>query len=324
MSFLLSIQVQRSRLDLAPIYVYVHVNDLLYCFAIDVTLGCGNGGPVMFKTKQAEDLPVPNAEDFIEPDTQVEEPPPAEAANGGDLGKHEAGGDTVVPADEMPPPPLEPEQRRKRTKKQQQEKSALIQKPPALPPSVAQAAQEALIEEKGKEGSIELNVEDQRLLKRKLDQEAQEKAETKKEEAHTKKTEAAAKALAKAEKKLEQAKAKSAALKEKLVGGVKRKLDNAFANVDDKGGPPASPPKPAAKTRARKTTKQSPNVKLSPKAKAFAANTASAASGSRSPLKDGNRREQVANKSLQLLRGLNLPGLELPPDNFSKKMLGCM
>lgn len=223
----------------------------------------------------------------------------------------------------MPPPPLEPSDRRKRAKMQQQQKSALIQKPPALPPSVAQAAQQALDQVKGQNESLELNVEDQRLLKRKLDQEAQEKAEAKKEEAHTKKETAAAKALAKAEKKLEQAKAKSAALKEKLVGGVKRRLDHAFATVDDKGGPPASPPKPAAKTRARKAQKTSPNVKLSSKAKAFAASTAS---GTRSPLKvgNGNRREQVANQSLLVLRGLNLPGLELPPDNFSKKMLGCM
>ena len=209
---------------------------------------------------------------------------------------------------------------------QQQQQSALIQKAPVLPPSLAQTAQQALEEVKGQEGTLGLNLEDQRGLKRKLDQEAQEKADAKKEETMNKKQAAAAKALEKAEHKLAQAKAKSEALKGKLVGGVKRRLDNAFAAVDDKGGPPPSPPKAAAKARTRKATKKSPNVKvsLSPKAAAFAANTAASAAGSRSPPKEGNRRQQVAEHSLKQLRDLNLPGLELPGENFSKKMLGCM
>lgn len=178
-------------------------------------------------------------------------------------------------------------------------------------------------QDKQRPDEIEVNIEEQRRLKKQKDDEAKELAKTKKEEAARKKEEAAAKALAIAERKLQRAQAKAEAIRSKQAGSTKRKLEPELEKVKDaKENTAISPVKPKAKASRRKKT--TPNtkqlgVKLSPKAKAFALSNSSPSKGSGT-----DKRAGVAASSLKMLRELNLPNLELPSENFSRKKLECI
>lgn len=235
-------------------------------------------------------------------------------------------------------------------KKNNTKKPPLIQSPPELPKALQHAATEQLEHEKEKQqmekhlqssetplehepeepnqdkqrpDEIEVNIEEQRRLKKQKDDEAKELAKTKKEEAARKKEEAAAKALAIAERKLQRAQAKAEAIRSKQAGSTKRKLEPELEKVKDaKENTAISPVKPKAKASRRKKT--TPNtkqlgVKLSPKAKAFALSNSSPSKGSGT-----DKRAGVAASSLKMLRELNLPNLELPSENFSRKKLECI
>lgn len=160
--------------------------------------------------------------------------------------------------------------------------------------------------------SVFTDVESQRLLKQKLDQEEKEKKAQAKEEADQKKQSAAEKALKKAQEKFEKAQAKALAIQKRLDNkGCKRKLDPKFAEVDDKKEEPASPEDRKKRTRNPKA-KSKPSVALSPKAKAFANSSCS---------NQGDKGTSKAQQALQTLRNLNIPDLNLPGDDFNRKFL---
>ena len=219
---------------------------------------------------------------------------------------------------EHAPALAEPKQRKAKAK---EPKDALISNPPKLPEDMAKRAkQQAQSFVDTPAGVAEVNLDDQRKLKKQLEADAKEEAEQKKQAAWDKKQLAAKKALEKAEKKLKDAQAKAAQLQSKASSKTtKRKLDSVFASVAEPGqsAPPVSPPK---KRRTSSKSKQSPNqkspsIKLSPKAKSFA-------SGSVKPNpKDATQNRATA--ALTLLREKKLHDLTLPPAEFSKKNLGC-
>ena len=211
---------------------------------------------------------------------------------------------------------------RKATAAEKAERGPLIAKPPELPANMyrdAMSNTSAYVTQ----GAVEPSLSDQRNLRKQLDEAARLEAEQKKQEAHDKKQKDAARAIEKAEKKLEIARAKAAKLveKENSKGKAKRRLDKEFLKLADphKGetpeAPPASPeqPKPKRKARAKAATITSPNIKLSPKAKAFAAGSSSKPSPKKDP------RLNRAQAALQLLRDVKLPDLKLPTNDFSKK-----
>ncbi len=267
------------------------------------------------KTSESQVDPVlyPSAVPVVETDIEMEEPP-----------------------EEPPiePPEIEDTKNRKEleTKKKKQ---PLISQPPELPSDLGQAALQQLREQQGEQGHIVLDVQEQRDLKKELDETAKEKAEQKKEEAMKKQQNAAQVALEKAQKKLEQAKAKAEQVQNKMTGRTKRKLDKEFARVDDLGGPPTSPAQPARRTaeakraEAKGKAKPSPNkkkVKLSPKAKLFASKSREALNTTSTPSKAAKNRQAKAEHALLLLHDLETPlvGLQLPPPTFTKKILGCI
>ena len=198
----------------------------------------------------------------------------------------------------------------------------LIEEPPQLPPAVAEAAkrQKTEVQAKSGTGSVEVSTEAQRNLKRKLEEDAKQLAEEKQNQAEAKKQAAADLALQKAQLKLEKAQAKAKALQDKMekASKVKRKLDSELAAVADPESvqPPVSPPKkgrkPKSKASPNNKNKRDQVVKLSPKAKQFAAST------SRPSESGEGTKSQLA---LQKLRDLDLPDLKLPLDPFCKKIL---
>ena len=195
-------------------------------------------------------------------------------------------------------------------------------KPADMPMEVEEAAKEQVEQHKTAGKGVDVSVTEQRGLKKQIEEEQKEKAEKKKHEAENKKKEAAQVALMKAEAKLAKAQAKAKALEDKKHKvPLKRKLDAQFAGVadDDKENPPVSPPKPkrsrAKKTPNTKKKQQQGKVVLSPKAKAFAV-----AASSKGP----TSREHKAQIALGKLRDLNLSGLELPDETFSKMILACI
>jgi hypothetical protein len=191
-------------------------------------------------------------------------------------------------------------------------KQVLIGNPPVL------ASQPAV------EGPLTADVDAQRALKKKMKQEA----ENKKEEAEMKKREASQKAIEKAQAKLNIALAKAKVLEEKPTKNkrLKRRLGAEFdAAADNSGAAPsassdhsmkANPPSsPCPKPRAPKKPK---SVKLSPKAKTFAAKATSPNK------KTMNASMEKALAALQTLRDLHLDDLPLPDGPSSKKFLACM
>eukprot|EP00435_Cladocopium_sp_Y103_P017172 s3511_g4.t1 len=212
-----------------------------------------------------------------------------------------------------------PEPKRKKAKAKET-KECLIPNPPQLPEAMAKRAKQ-LGQSFAASGVVEVNLDEQRQLKKKLEEEAKELAEQKKQTALDKKQMAADKAIQKLEKKLRDAQAKAAQLQSKAHGKTaKRKLDADFASVADPGqsGPP---PSPAAKKNSRSKkpnpspNQKSPSFKLSPKARSFA-------TGSTKPSpKDATQNRATA--ALTLLREKKLRDLTLPPMEFSKKNLGC-
>ena len=123
----------------------------------------------------------------------------------------------------------------------------LIEVPPQLPPAVAEAAKhlKAEVQAQSGTGEVEVSIEAQRNLKRKLEEDAKQLAEEKQNQAEAKKQAAADLALQKAQLKLEKAQAKAKALQDKMdkASKVKRKLDSELAAAADPESvqPPVSP-----------------------------------------------------------------------------------
>ena len=237
--------------------------------------------------------------------------------------KPEGPGDDVETASvatnksEHPPALAEPKRSKAKAK---ETKDALIPNPPQLPEDMAKQAKQQGQSFADTSGVVEVSLDEQRQLKKKLEAEAKEQAEQKKQAALDKKQIAADKAIEKAEKKLREAQAKAAQLQSKAPRkSTKRKLEADFASAAEPGQS-APPESPAKSRRSRKKSNTSPNqkspaIKLSPKAKSFA-------SGSRKPNpKDATQNRATA--ALTLLREKKLYDLTLPPAEFSKKNLGC-
>lgn len=190
---------------------------------------------------------------------------------------------------------------------QMKDKGELIPNPPVLAPHVVAAAK-SVVSPEGVEG----NLSTQRGLKKTLEQEAKDKAEQKKLEAETERVEKSQAAIAKAKAKLEKLEAKAKAI-DGRKRAVKRKLDPELASAadDTTQGPPPSPEIPKAQVKRAR-------VKLSPRAKQFAAS-----SGSPNAKMKPDPRATKAASNLKLLRELKLDGLVLPADTFPKKILVC-
>lgn len=205
-------------------------------------------------------------------------------------------------------------------------KDQLLPNPPTLPEDVLNEIKSRTSEALGSSTHVETSVESQRQLKKRLEEEENEKKDDAKEKAAQKKKTAADKALEKAREKLEKAEAKVMAVQQKMARkgrGAKRTLEPEFKAVAEHpqtakqaGGTPVKKSEPS------KQKQESPSAafKLSPKAKAFAAN-------SHSPLHApaaSKRKASSANKAqhaLETLRGLNIDGLKLPGADFAKKFL---
>ena len=213
--------------------------------------------------------------------------------------------DPEISSLEVCPPSPVAKPPKKKTKKQDTE---LITDPPVLPDSLLETFANAKKSALEDGTSVETDLERQRLLKHKLDQEEKDRKAQAKEEASRKQQQAAELALKKAQEKLEKAQAKAQAIQKKIDDkSCKRKLDSQFASVDDKTKEPASPDgkKPATRKRA---------LKLSPKAKAFASSSVN-----KEASKD--QRRHKAQSALQTLRDSNIPDLKLPGEDFNKKFL---
>eukprot|EP00435_Cladocopium_sp_Y103_P052313 s1851_g16.t1 len=205
--------------------------------------------------------------------------------------------------------PVEKPRKRLRAAAKQE---CLISNPPKLSPNLEKVAHEVSKPLASDGGTVDVNLEDQRSLKKKLEDEAKEEALEKKQLAMEKKQKAALQAVAKAQKKLQAAQAKAAQLQNSpRRRGTKRNLQSEFqAAAASKD--PAEAESPA---RSGKTSKRQ-HPKLSPKAKAFAAN-------STSPTKAASARKDKATESLATLRSLQLVDLPLPSEDFNKKQPGC-
>ena len=218
-----------------------------------------------------------------------------------------------APASSASPPSLpaaEPadEPARKKAKKQE----SLIPNPPVIPAALQQALQAIKDDAMAGSSAVETNLQDQRGLKQKLEQEERERKANAKAEAENKRLTAANKALARAEAKLEKAKAKALAVKQKSKRSCKKDLDPSFQAVDDTGSAPVHASPQAKKNPGRDKT----HMKLSPAAKALAASRPKATSS--------EGRVQKAATALQKLRDLEIHGLPLPPPDFTKKPLFCI
>ena len=209
--------------------------------------------------------------------------------------------DPEISSLEVCPPSPVAKPPKKKTKKQDTE---LINDPPVLPDSLLETFANAKKSALEDGTSVETDLERQRLLKHKLDQEEKDRKAQAKEEASRKQQQAAEIALKKAQEKLEKAQAKAQAIQKKIDDkSCKRKLDSQFASVDDKTKEPASPDgkKPATRKRA-------------PKAKAFASSSVN-----KEASKD--QRTHKAQSALQTLGDSNIPDLKLPGEDFNKKFL---
>ena len=195
-----------------------------------------------------------------------------------------------------------------------EEKQVLISDPPKLPDAALKLAKQQA-QEVATEGKIELSTDEQRELKKQKEVQARELAEKKKQNALDKKKDAAAKALEKAEQKLKAAQEKAEQISTGARKPVKRKLEKELNLACEAGAsaPPSSPRAYDSKTSRRRPSK---HVKLSPKAKKFAAAT--------SPSKVATASQNKAVVALKLLRDTKLPYLSLPGENFSKKILGSI
>ena len=188
--------------------------------------------------------------------------------------------------------------------------------PPSIDPAVACAAKASL------PATQEFNLEHQRDLKRRVEQEAKLKLEEKKQKTMEKQQEASQVAVEKAKAKLQKALAKAEALAKK--DPVRRRLDPSFQNVAGASAgvpePPASPPAKAPSTRAKNADAL---VKLSPKASQFA--KASVPSPGHVRKQRSDSRMRIAMDQFAHLRVLALPDLELPSgETFDKKILACI
>ena len=218
----------------------------------------------------------------------------------------------------------------KRRKKAAERKEPLIANPPSIPGEVLAACKSQMEQALADRESVGTNVESQRDLKKRLEEEEKEKKDEKKEVAQRKKQTAAEKAVEKAQEKLAKAQAKAQAMAEKNKNKgkrTKRALDSDFQAVADSvethgaaGSTNHEPPGPAPevmaspnpKKRPRRKATASPNIKLSPKAKQFAACSAMAS-------KTAAGRANKAKDNLNLLRDLNIPDLHVPTGEFAKK-----
>lgn len=210
---------------------------------------------------------------------------------------------------EQPPAPspsvAEPPSPKPRAQKSRKD-GPLIAAPPVLAPHVSAAAEARI----GK-GSVESNLEDQRELKKALDQEAKDQAEEKKRHAVEKKMKKCEDAIEKAKAKLEKAVAKAKAASKPKGKGTKRKLDSEFAAVADVDTQPAASPEKVK------------SIKLSPKAKAFAA-AAQSSPGKKGAKKRADNRASRAVNNLEYLRTLDVADMRIPPPPFAKKILACI
>lgn len=209
-------------------------------------------------------------------------------------------------------------------------KEPLLPNPPVVPNEVLEAAKKAK-KQMAKDGQVDTDLDAQRDLKRRLKQEEEDKKNDAKQAATMKQQSAAQKALEKAQKQLEKAQAKAVAVQNKMdkQKGVKRNLDSAFASVDNKGGSAGSPNK---RTRTRKgdgrkkEEKTEPTVKLSPKARAFAAGVSPVPKPKAKALPKASpaaTRAAKARLAMQRLRDLAPPDLKLPEGDFTKKSPVC-
>lgn len=240
-----------------------------------------------------------------------------------------------IPSEAVEPPvsPQPKEKTHKRARKAAEQKEPLIPNPPRVPEQVVAACEIAKSQALAKaKGEVLTSVESQRLLKKRLEQEEQDKKDEAKQEVQKKKQTAADK-VEKLEAKLAKAQAKAKAIGEKKGKGkggrrsVKRNLNTAFEAAaelpaaEGAAAPAAAPvvasPKPKRKSRSKEAVDGV--VKLSPKAKSFAAST-------RSPMasKTSAGRANKAKQSLETLRGLEIPDLVLPNADFSKKKLSTI
>ncbi len=225
-----------------------------------------------------------------------------------------------IKAPEIKEPASIQESPEKSGKKNGGHKTALIERPPALPPHVKSEA------EKQAE-SVAGSVEEHQRLRKELDEQQKAEALKKKQDAENKQKQAVETALAKAEQKLAKAKAKAAALQNKLDNKgnkrIRRSLEGEFAEVkDNKASPKPSPKKPAPK-RSRAKKAPGSNVKLSPKAKRFAAKAATPKAATPDQPKI-NKAMEKALAALETLRGLELDDLPLPDSaTLTKKLLAC-
>ena len=202
----------------------------------------------------------------------------------------------------------------------------MIADPPQLNPSVLEAAK-SQVPANGVDG----NLEGQRALKKKLDDEAKAEIERKKQQAIDKKEQASNLAVEKAKLKLERAMAKAEAVKARKQP-VKRKLDAEFAECSDvqPPEPPVGPKEKKGKARVAaqvtaETKSPMPKVQLTPRAKVFAGRSASSPkeqAGNKAQKRKDNR-EATASASLALLRSSQLVDLDLPDESFAKKILAC-
>ena len=212
-----------------------------------------------------------------------------------------------------PEPSVEPKVEKPRVGKKRQE--TVISNPPKL------EVQPEL------DGPVDGDVEAQRCLKRKKEDEAKAAAEEKQQAAEAKKKKQSADAVAKAKAKLEKAMAKAKALEERGSSrrgrggtGAKRKLEPELdeaaskAAASEQDQPAAASDAATAGSPPKRPRRKASAVKLSPKAKEFA-----------SPSKKAtDARMEKAVENLKLLRGLKIPDLEIPAETFAKKILACI